>query len=40
MLYGRYAHLPTEAALSTPPTLQMLDVDDYKTKLVTGLTHC
>jgi len=40
MIYGRDARLPTEAALSTPPTLQMLDVGDYKTELVTGLTHC
>jgi len=40
MIYGRDAHLPTEAALSTSPTLQMLDVGDYKTELVTGLTHC
>jgi len=38
MIYGRDARLPTEAALSTPPTLQMLDVGDYKTEMVTGLT--
>ena len=40
MIYGRDARLPTETALSTPPTLQMLKVDDYKTELVSGLTQC
>ena len=40
MIYGRDARLPTETALSTPPTLQMLEVDDYKTELVSGLTQC
>ena len=40
MIYGRDARLPTETALSTPPTLQMLEIDDYKTELVSGLTQC
>ena len=40
MIYGRDARLPSETTLSTPPTLQMLEVDDYKTELVTGLTEC
>ena len=39
MIYGRDPRLPTEAALSTPPTLQMLEVDDYKAELVAGLTE-
>jgi len=40
MIYGQDTCLPTQAALSTLPTLQMLDVGDYKTELVTGLTYC
>ena len=40
MISGRDARLPSETVLSTPPTLQMLEVDDYKTKSVTGLTEC
>ena len=40
MIYGRDARLPTEAALSILPTLQMLEDGDYKAKLVPGLTKC
>ena len=37
--YGRDAHLPTETALSQPLTPYMVDLDDYRTALVTGLTE-
>jgi len=40
MIYGRDARLPTEAALSILPTLQMLEDGDYKAKLVSGLAEC
>ena len=32
------SRLPSEEALSQPSTPYMVDVDDYKTELVTGLT--
>ena len=40
MHYGRSVYLPAKAVLTSPSTLHMLDVGDYKTELVTGLTHC
>ena len=39
LLYGRDARLPTETALSQPLTPYMVDLDDYRTSLVTGLTE-
>ena len=38
LLYGRDSGLPSEEALSQPSTPYMVDVDDYKTELVTGMT--
>ena len=38
LLYGRDARIPTATALHAAPTLHMLDVADYRTKLVTGLS--
>ena len=38
--YGKSVYLPAKAVLTSPSTLRMLDVGDYKTELATGLTHC
>ena len=39
LLYGRDARLPTEAALTSTRTCYQVDIDDYKTDLVAGLTE-
>ena len=39
LLYGRDARLPGEEALSTKESPYMLDLDDYKTELMTSLTE-
>lgn len=39
LLYGRGARIPTETALSQLLTPYMVDLDDYCTALVTGLTE-
>ena len=39
LLYGRSARIPTETALSQLLTPYMVDLDDYCTALVTGLTE-
>ena len=38
LLYGRDARVPTEAALSTVRTAYQVDIDDYKSELVYGLS--
>ena len=38
LLYGRDARLPTESTLQSSPPLHMLDVGDYRTELVIGLS--
>ena len=38
LLYGCDSRLLSEEALSQPLTPYMVDIDDYKTELVTGLT--
>ena len=38
LLYGRDARLPTKSTLQSLPPLHMLDVGDYRTKLVIGLS--
>ena len=38
LLYGRDPQLPTDEALSTPKTRYQVDLDDYKTDLMSGLT--
>ena len=37
LLYGREARLPTETMLTLPTVTQQLDLDDYATRLRTGL---
>ena len=37
LLYGRDPQLPTETALTQPRTPYMIDIDDYKTELVTSM---
>ena len=39
LLYGRDPCLPTEQTLSPPPSRQVLDLDDYKSELTTGLAE-
>ena len=39
LLYGRDPCLPTEETLSMSTSRQLLDLDDYKTELVTGLAE-
>ena len=39
LLYGRDARVPTEAALSTVRTEYQVDIDDYKSELVYGLSE-
>ena len=39
LLYERDAKLPGEEALSTKKSLYMVDLDDYKTELMTSLTE-
>ena len=39
LLYGRDARIPTETTLSTPISSYQVDMDDYRTKPVTGLTE-
>ena len=39
LLYGRDPCLPTEETLSMSTSHQLLDLDDYKTELVTGLAE-
>ena len=39
LLYGRDARVPTEAALSTVRTAYQVDIDDYKSELVYGLSE-
>ena len=39
LLYGRDARLPGEEALSTTRSPYMVDLDDYKTELITSLTE-
>ena len=38
LLYGRDAHLPTEAALSPPPQRYPLDATDYRTEFTTHMS--
>ena len=38
LLYGRDPRLPLDTTLSQPSTPYMIDVDDYKTELVAGLS--
>ena len=38
LLYGRDARIPCEATLSTPRTAYQIDMDDYKTELMDGLS--
>ena len=38
LLYGRDARIPCEATLSTSRTTYQVDIDDYKTELVHGLS--
>ena len=38
LLYGRDPQLPTESALTQPRTPYMIDVDNYKTELVTSMS--
>ena len=38
LLYGRDAYLPLDAALSKPRNPYQIDLDDYKTELVAGLS--
>lgn len=38
LMYGRDARLPTETALSQPTTFYQVDVQDYRTELVTHLS--
>ena len=39
LLHGRDPRLPTDTALNTPRTCYQVDLDDYKTDLVTNLTE-
>ena len=39
LLYGRDARLPTETAISQPLTPYQIDLDDYRTSLVAGLSE-
>ena len=39
MLYGRDVRLPGEEALSTKKSPYIVDLDDYKTELMTSLTE-
>ena len=39
LLYGRDARLPTETALTLPPSGYPVDVSDYRAELVTGLAE-
>ena len=39
LLYGRDPQLPTEAALTRPKTRYQVDLEDYKTELVSGLSE-
>ncbi len=39
LLYGRDPRLPTETALCTPLQRSYLEIDDYKSELVVGLTE-
>jgi hypothetical protein len=38
LLYGRDARQPLEEALDSPTSVYMVDLDDYKSELVQGLT--
>ena len=39
LLYGRDAKIPTETALSSPILPMKVDLEDYRTQLVNGLTE-
>ena len=39
LLFGRDARLPTETALSQPRTLYQIDLEDYRTEVVAGLSE-
>ena len=39
LLYGQDARLPTDTAFTQPLTPYLVDVDDYKTELMVGLTE-
>ena len=38
LLYGREARLPSETALTSPQTSAQVDMDDYRTALLDGLS--
>ena len=38
LLYRRDPQIPTKSALSQPKTPYMIDIDDYKTELVTNMS--
>ena len=38
LLYGRDARQPVEEALDCPTSAYVVDIDDYKTELIQGLT--
>ena len=39
LLYGRDARIPCETMLSTTHTAHQVDIDDYKSKLIFGLSE-